>query len=157
MYKAGEQKEFVQTMHQAYKDAYLQRGFDEKEADEYAWKLTAKAALESAYGTSGLSRDYNFGGVKDFRKDSDSIVADTTEVINGQTQRVKQPFRRFKSLEEYINYDIDLMGNDNYNVYAYGPSMLFRRLKEAPKQYATATNYVDTLRKVENYIRKHFS
>jgi flagellum-specific peptidoglycan hydrolase FlgJ len=62
-------------------------------------------------------------------------------------------FRNFNSLQDYINYKINLVGNSNYNVFAYSPSEYFNRVKAGG--YATDPNYVsklnDVLQSVRNY------
>ncbi|HEY0971175.1 MAG TPA: glucosaminidase domain-containing protein [Gemmatimonadales bacterium] len=84
----------------------------------------AQAALESAYGTSGLARNYrNLFGVK-ARAGQPAVQLDTTEYVKGVAQRVKQPFRVYASFAESIADHADL----------------FRRL---PKTYAKALAHPD--------------
>jgi flagellum-specific peptidoglycan hydrolase FlgJ len=57
-----------------------------------------------------LAKYFNFGGVKDFS--GKGIQKDTTEYVAGKKQSVSQPFRRFNSLSDYINYKINLVGDN---------------------------------------------
>jgi flagellum-specific peptidoglycan hydrolase FlgJ len=104
--------------------------------------------LESRWGQSSLAKYYNFGGIKDFRQDSDVYFADTKEFENGRMKVKKQPFRKFKNLDEYVNYKINLFGNENYDVYSYAPEMMYRRLTSAQKKYATDPDYERKLNNV---------
>ena len=60
----------------------------------------------------------------------------------------KEPFRKFKDLAEYVNYKIDLLGNSNFNVFAYDPDRLYNRLVSAKKKYATDPNYESKLNNI---------
>lgn len=126
----------------------VNRGLDEDTASEFAKRIVAQDALESLYGQSGLSKYYNFGGIKDFRENSDSLKVDTKEHDGEGYKTVKQPFRKFKDLDEYINYKIDLLGNSNYNIFSYKPEMMYRRLVVAPKKYATDPKYEEKLNSI---------
>ena len=141
VYKASEQEQFKSDLYNAYLKALKIRGFNDEEASDFAKRIVAQDALESGYGTSSLSKIYNFGGIKDFRKNSDSLKVDTKEHINGMMQVVKQPFRKFKDLDEYVNYKIDLLGNSNYDVFSFDPDQMYRRLTSAKKKYATDPQY----------------
>ena len=152
VYKSSEKEVFKSDLHDAYMNALLTRGFDESSANEFAKRLVAQDALESRYGQSKLSANYNFGGIKDFRESSDSLNVSTKEHENGRHITKVQPFRKFKNLNEYVNYKIDLLGNKNYNVFAYTPEMLYRRLTSAKKKYATDPDYERKLNNIYNTL-----
>lgn len=141
VYKASEKDKFKMDLFEAYTTAFKQRGFDEDRAIEFAKRIVAQDALESRWGQSSLVKHFNFGGVKDFRQGSDAYITNTTEHVDGKYIVKKQPFRKFKNLDEYVNYKIDLFGNNNYDAYSYAPEMLYRRLTSAKKKYATDPDY----------------
>lgn len=141
VYKTSEKENFKADLLNAYTAELQKRGFDEQDSVAYAKRIVAQDALESRYGQSGLSKYYNFGGVKDFRQNSDSLKVDTKEFENGKIRVKKQPFRKFKNLEEYVNYKLDLLGNSNFDVFSYAPEMMYARLVSSKKKYATDPNY----------------
>lgn len=148
IYKESEKNEFKSDLLNAYTNALKERGFDDDSAKEFSKRLVAQDALESKYGQSSLSKYFNFGGIKDFRENSDSLKTSTKEFENGIMKTKNQPFRKFKDLEEYVNYKIDLVGNENYNVFAYDPEYMYTRLTSARKKYATDPNYLKKLNNV---------
>lgn len=141
VYKDSEREEFKSDLLNAYIAELKKRGFDEKHAEEYAKRIVAQDALESKYGQSSLVKYFNFGGIKDFRENSDSLKVDTKEFENGKMKVKTQPFRKFKNLEEYVNYKLDLLGNENYDVFSYSPDVLYARLTSAKRKYATDPDY----------------
>lgn len=152
VYKASEQEQFKSDLYNAYLKALKARGFKDEEASDFAKRIVAQDALESGYGTSSLSKIYNFGGIKDFRSNSDSLKVDTKEHIDGKLQTVKQPFRKFKNLDEYVNYKLDLLGNSNYDVFSHDPDQMYHRLTSAKKKYATDPRYERKLNNIYNML-----
>lgn len=151
VYKSSEKEEFKQTMFNTYYDTLLKRGLDEENARKFAQRITSQDILESNWGQSSLARDFNFGGVKDFRKNKDTAVRDTTEYKNGVKQTVKQPFRKFNDLQEYIDYKINLLDN-TYHVFNYTPESMFDNLVRGKKKYATDPKYAEKLNNLNNKI-----
>ncbi len=151
VYKSSEKEEFKQTMFNTYYDTLLKRGLDEENARKFAQRITSQDILESNWGQSGLAIDFNFGGVKDFRKNKDTAVRDTTEYKNGVKQTVKQPFRKFDNLQEYIDYKINLLDN-TYHVFNYTPESMFDNLVRGKKKYATDPKYAEKLNNLNNKI-----
>lgn len=152
VYKSSEKEEFKSDLYNAYMKVLTNRGVDEDTAGEYAKRLVSQDALESRYGQSSLSRFYNFGGIKDFRQASDSVKVATKEHDGAGYKTVRQPFRKFKNLDEYANYKIDLLSNSNYNVFSYRPEMMYRRLVTAPKKYATDPKYEQKLNAIHKRL-----
>lgn len=148
VYSSAERDAFKTDLLNAYTKELQARGFDEELATAYAKRIVAQDALESRYGQSGLSKYYNFGGIKDFRENSDSLKVDTNEFENGKMRVKKQPFRKFKDLEEYVKFKIDLLGNSNYDVFSYSPEVMYTRLQSSKKQYATDPDYVRKLNSI---------
>lgn len=141
VYSTKEKEQFRDDLFTAYSDALMKRGIPEEAASEYARRLVAQDALESRYGQSQLSKWFNFGGIKDFRTGVDSVKVNTKEHDGNGYKTVRQPFRKFENLEEYVNYKIDLLGNSNYNVFSYAPEKMYRRLTTAKRKYATDPDY----------------
>jgi flagellum-specific peptidoglycan hydrolase FlgJ len=95
-----------------------------------------------------LSEFYNFGGVKETRKGK-GVRKKTKESYDGKTLTdTIDSFRQFDSLDDYVKYKIDLLGNSNYNVFAYRPDQLYNRLVTAKNKYATDPNYEKKLNSV---------
>ena len=95
-----------------------------------------------------MSEFYNFGGVKETRKDK-GVQKKTKESYDGKTLTdTIDSFRQFDSLDDYVKYKIDLLGNSNYNVFAYRPDQLYNRLVTAKNKYATDPNYEKKLNSV---------
>lgn len=138
----NDKNKFVSDLSQAYEKELESRGLSK----DYAKYIVAQDALESNWGKSSLARYFNFGGVKEIRDDQEGIEANTKESFDGKTLKtVKQKFRKFKDLEDYVKYKIDLLGNDNYNVFSYRPDQLYSRLVSAPKKYATDPDYLNKM------------
>lgn len=144
IYKSSEKQAFKADVYNTYVKALIKRGLDDITANKFAQRLTTQDILESRWGQSTLSQYYNFGGIKDFRKDSNTAVLDTTEYENGQKKTVKQPFRKFNSLEDYINYKIDLV-DKNWNVFNDTPENYFLNITKGSRKYATDPKYAEKL------------
>ena len=148
VYGSNEKDSFKADMLEAYTNALIDRGFDRDSAIEYGKRIVAQDALESRYGQSKLAKFYNFGGIKDFRENVDSLRVDTKEYINGRMHIKKQPFRKFKDLREYVNYKLDLLGNSNFDVFSYEPDLMYAKLVASKKKYATDPDYEKKLNKI---------
>lgn len=144
IYKSSEKQAFKADIYNTYVKALIKRGLDDITANKFAQRLTTQDILESRWGQSTLSQYYNFGGIKDFRKDGNAAVLDTTEYENGQKKTVKQPFRKFNSLEDYINYKIDLV-DKNWNVFNDTPENYFINVTKGNRKYATDPKYAEKL------------
>ena len=144
IYKSSEKQAFKADVYNTYVKALVKRGLDDIMANKFAQRLTTQDILESRWGQSTLSQYYNFGGIKDFRKDSNAAVLDTTEYENGQKKTIKQPFRKFNSLEDYINYKIDLV-DKNWNVFNDTPENYFLNITKGSRKYATDPKYAEKL------------
>lgn len=133
----SDKKKFKSNLKAAYEKELSERGI----STDYADYMVAQDALESGWGTSSLSEYYNFGGVKETRKGR-GIQKKTKESYDGKTLTdTVDSFRQFGSLNDYVKYKIDLLGNSNYNVFAYRPDQLYNRLVTAKNKYATDPNY----------------
>ena len=137
----ADQNDFVQQMTNAYATELQRRGYD----PAFAEYLVAQDALESGWGKHQSGKN-NFGGIKG--KGS----AKQTKEWDGQKMiTITDSFRNFDSLQDYINYKIDLVGNSRYNVFAYSPNQYFSRVKAGG--YATDPNYVSKMNQMLNSVR----
>ena len=149
-YKFSERDEFKNTIYNAYYKSLIKRGVSKNKAERFAKRFSAQDANESNWGMSSLSKDFNFGGIKDFRKNTNAAVKDTTEYKNGVKQTMKQPFRKFGSLDEYIDYKISMM-HKNWGVLDHDPDEMYSLITKGKRKYATAPNYANIL---ENWYNK---
>ena len=143
----ADQNDFVQQMTNAYATELQRRGYD----PAFAEYLVAQDALESGWGKHQSGKN-NFGGIKLVGAGKGS--AKKTQEWNGRTmETVSAKFRDFDSLQDYVNYKINLVGNKNYNVFAYSPNQYFSRVKA--EGYATDPNYVSKMNQMLNSVRAY--
>ena len=82
----------------------------------------------------------------------------TTKEFDGtQMQTTKAEFRKFANLKDYVKYKIDLLGNPNYNVFAYRPDQLYSRLVTAKMKYATDPDYEKKLNEMHRSVLARLS
>ena len=137
-------QEFVEDMTAAYTKALAARGI----STDYAKMLVAQDALESNWGKSSLSKDFNFGGIKAV-KGTPFVEKETKEFdSNKGMHKTKSKFRKFSSLDEYVNYKIDLLNGKRYQAFIGDPSQFYHRVKAGG--YATDPNYVAKLTNMYN-------
>ena len=133
----SDKKKFKSDLKAAYEKELTARGLD----PEFADYIAAQDAHESAWGSSSLAEHYNFGGVKETREGK-GVQKKTKESYDGKTfTDTVDSFRQFNSLDDYVKYKIDLLGNENYNVFAYRPDQMYNRLVTAKNRYATDPDY----------------
>ena len=133
----SDKKKFKSDLKLAYEKELAARGI----STDYADYIAAQDALESGWGTSSLSEHYNFGGIKETREGK-GVQKKTKESYDGKTLTdTVDSFRQFDSLDDYVKYKIDLLGNSNYNVFAYRPDQMYNRLVTAKNRYATDPDY----------------
>ena len=66
--------------------------------------ILAQSALESSWGTSELSKEYNnYFGIKANKNELEQNMM-TSEFVNGVEVRVKQPFREYNSMKESFKH-----------------------------------------------------
>lgn len=138
-----DQSDFVQQMTDVYATELQKRGYD----PAFAEYIVAQDALESSWGKS-QSGSNNFGGIKGKGTSKQTKEWDGSKMIS-----VTDSFRDFNDLKDYINYKIDLVGNNRYNVFNYSPEEYFERIKAGG--YATDPNYVSKLNSVLQTVRKY--
>ena len=62
--------------------------------------------------------------------------------------KTKSKFRRFNSLDDYVNYKISLLSGKRYQAFTGDPSQFYSRVKAGG--YATDPNYVEKLTNIYN-------
>ncbi len=103
--KFDNKKEFADTFVNLYKPILKQYGISE----EYAYYLTAQAALESSWGEkpAGVYEGVvtnNYIGEKDFSGKGHAM--NTTEYIDGKPVKLKDNFRIFDSLLDMAKFHV---------------------------------------------------
>lgn len=151
IYKSSEKQQFKEDLYSAYLKELRKKGIKENDAEEFAKRLTTQDILESNWGQSSLSKNFNFGGIKDFS--GKGTVKDTTEVVDGKAIKVKQPFRKFENIEEYVNYKISLVDR-KWNVFKFNPDKYYSLIVSGQQKYATDPNYVSKLNNLYKQIWK---
>ena len=137
-------QEFVKDMTAAYTKALAARGI----STDYAKMLVAQDAIESNWGKSSLSKAFNFGGVKAV-KGAPFVEKETKEYSSKEgVHKTKSKFRRFNSLDDYVNYKISLLSGKRYQAFTGDPSQFYSRVKDGG--YATDPNYVAKLTNMYN-------
>ena len=138
------QRDFVEDMTAAYTKALAARGI----STDYAKMLVAQDALESNWGKSSLVKDFNFGGIKAVNG-TPFVEKETKEYSAGKGMRkTKSKFRKFNSLNEYVNYKISLLSGKRYQAFTGDPTQFYHRIKAGG--YATDPNYVAKLTNIYN-------
>lgn len=139
------QSDFVEQMTSVYATELRRRGYN----PAFAEYLVAQDALESGWGKHQSGKN-NFGGIKLVGTGKGSTKK--TKEWNGRAmETVSATFRDFDSLQDYVNYKINLVGNSNYNVFAYSPNQYFNRMKAGG--YATDPNYVSKMNQMLQSVR----
>lgn len=105
-------KEFAETLTASYKRALSQHNLD----PNYAYILTAQAAIESGWGRK-QSGKYNFGGIKAGKNQPGTYKTTTDWSPTRGYYRNVQKFRDFTSIDDYCNFRIKLLGNSRYNIF----------------------------------------
>lgn len=104
-------KQFIATYGKGVADAIRGTGL-------FFGTVIAQKALESGYGTSGLTKEANnFGGIK-YNPNLAGVVGyvtkDTTEYIGGKKVRIPQKFSKFKDVESGVRATIRVLMGDRY-------------------------------------------
>lgn len=116
--------------------------------------LVAKICLESAYGSSKITRDgFNFGGVKyNPRIHSDYQLSDTTEYINGRKVTVRNvKFAKFRSVEDGLAKQVSTLMFERYRngrINAKTPEEQIEMWVKAGYSTTPAKTYVAKLRPI---------
>lgn len=108
-----DKKEFVLTLFQEYQREINEYNntHDDKIDPKYIIDLIAHDTIESAWGNHALG--FNLGGIK-ASENSPHISANTVEYINGKKVHIRDNFRKFNSLSEYVKYKINMLTHGRY-------------------------------------------
>ena len=115
--------------------------------------MIAQSILESNWGRSELSRDYNnYFGIKEVKK-GDGIVFETEEYVEGQSGRYMESFKKYSSKSESFNHYAKLLSTAK----RYAKVKTAKDYREAAKYiqeggYATDPNYAN---KIISVIEKY--
>ena len=131
-------KEFVSTMRDTFRKKLEEKGLN----PNYADSLVAQAALESAWGKSTSGKN-NYGGIK-----GKGTTRRTREVINGKSTYINDSFRDFNSLDEYADYQVNLLNGPRYK--AFSGDFISRVVKGG---YATDPNYKNIFNSVLKRVK----
>lgn len=101
-------EDFVSTLRPIFKEALKNNGLDTK----WTNYLLAHAAIESAWGKSNLSSQYNnFAGIK-----GKGANFNTKEYENGEHKTINASFRSFDSVEDFADSWIKML-KDRFNAF----------------------------------------
>ncbi|EHL11203.1 glycoside hydrolase family 73 protein [Peptoanaerobacter stomatis] len=90
----------------------------------------AQAILESDFGRSALSKEYNnYFGIKSINKDEKRVTFSTKEYVNNNQIEIKDAFKVFDSMEDSVKYHGLLIGT----------AKIYQKVVEA-KDYVEAAN-----------------
>lgn len=108
--------------------------------------MLAQSILESNWGRSELSREYNnYFGIKEVKKDQ-GIVFETEEYVDGESGRYMENFKKYSSKRESFEHYAKLLSTAK----RYEKVKTAKNYKEAAKYikeggYATDPSYADKI------------
>lgn len=150
--KFSDKNEFITALNNTYREVLSEHGLD----PDYSYILTSSAAMESGWGTK-VSGTFNYGGVKG----KTGTVKSTIDWVNGQYIRRNQTFRDFKSIKDYCNYVVNLLGNSRYNAFntysASRPFQFWRHVLDAGYgggDTAGKNSYMNSVSKIYSLIKR---
>ena len=111
---------------------------------KYAKYLVAQDALESGWG-SRYTGNYNFGNIT---TGSDASYTEGSD-HDAKGNPIKQKFRNYDSLEDYVNAKINLLNNKRYNAFvddSDNAETFFSRIVRGG--YAEDPKYLDKILRV---------
>ena len=136
--KYTDRNKFISDMTAAYAKALSKKGI----STEYARRLAVQDALESNFGQS-YAGNWNFGNIIVGSSGASYTEGNDTD---GNGNPIKQKFRNYASLEDFVNHKIDLLNGRRYRAFDGDIEHFYDRVKAGG--YATSKNYVNTLNKL---------
>ena len=126
-----------------YENALQRRGIDKR----YAKWLAAQDALESGWGKSQGARVHNYGNLTTGKSwKGNHIIGDDHD---GKGNPIKQKFRSYNSVEEYVEDKINFLHYKRYaGAFTGNPDDFIEKIWRAG--YATAPKYVTAVKNVYN-------
>ena len=143
-------KSFVESFY----NIYINRGINPELAEVLSVQKLLESRKKNGNGFTVLAKEFNnFGGIKAGKDSPDYYTSETDEYINGSKERITDKFRKFSSIDDYLDYETKYIYGDmgNFNgalsgdVDHYFNTILGGRLK-----YATSPYYRDTLEDLRN-------
>lgn len=143
-------KSFVESFY----NIYINRGISPELAEVLSVQKLLESRRRDGNGFTVLAKEFNnFGGIKAGKSSTDYYTSETDEYINGSKERITDKFRKFSSIDDYLDYETKYIYGDmgNFNgalsgdVNHYFNTILGGRLK-----YATSPYYRDTLEDLRN-------
>lgn len=102
-----DKEQFTLDMYNSYFNKLKENKFSDKDAEMLASYLTAQSALESGYGSSNSSNNYNYGGYFTKGEGSDLMKFDSMkDFVDSHYNNLKEKWPNFifsTSLEDYVN------------------------------------------------------
>lgn len=124
--------------------------------DLYPSVILAQAAIESSYGQSELTINYNnYFGIKGNEKNGIKLI--TNEIYNGKTVEEEHYFRSYSSeYESFKDYGKLITGLDRYREVAEADSPEAAAYALYPAGYSTNPNYGDLIVQIieENNLKR---
>lgn len=147
-------KDFANTLIATYKQVLKEQGLD----PNYAYMLTASAAVESGWGTH-VPGNYNYGGVKA----KNGRTALTIDYIPGKGNvRRYATFRNYESIKDYCRYVVNLVSKskryrESFNLFTVDqPSQQWRYMLEHGYGGGSAANinsYMNSFNSIYKKLR----
>lgn len=144
--KYKDSNKFKKELTEAYTKALAARGMNTK----YAKYLVAQDALESGWG-SRYAGNYNFGNITIGSDKTASYTEGNDHDAKGNP--IKQKFRNYDSLEDYVNAKMDLLNNRRYNAFvddSDNAEAFFSRIIRGG--YATDPKYLEKILRVYHSV-----
>jgi len=143
---------FVVRMGEAARQASAQTGVPAK-------LILSQAALESGWGQREIrgadgTNSYNLFGIKATSGWTGKVVnVVTTEYVNGQPQKMVQPFRAYDSYADaFADYARLISQSDRYQDVMQAPNAESAAVRIQQAGYATDPNYADKLISIMGYL-----
>lgn len=144
--KYKDSNKFKKELTEAYTKALKSRGMDTR----YAKYLVAQDALESGWGSRYVG-NYNFGNITVGSDKTASYTEGNDHDSKGNP--IKQKFRNYDSIDDYVNAKISLLNGSRYNAFsdnADDARAFYSRIIKGG--YAEDPNYLTKILRVYNSV-----
>lgn len=144
--KYKDSNKFKKELTEAYTKALKSRGMDTR----YAKYLVAQDALESGWGSRYVG-NYNFGNITIGSDKTASYTEGNDHDAKGNP--IKQKFRNYDSIDDYVNAKISLLNGSRYNAFSDNTDdarTFYSRIVKGG--YAEDPNYLTKILRVYNSV-----
>lgn len=144
--KYKDSNKFKKELTEAYTKALAARGMNTK----YAKYLVAQDALESGWGSRYVG-NYNFGNITIGSDKTASYTEGNDHDAKGNP--IKQKFRNYDSIDDYVNAKISLLNGSRYNAFSDNTDdarTFYSRIVKGG--YAEDPNYLTKILRVYNSV-----